>query len=172
MPQLPVAYIQGRVFEVQQAQLNLPHSSNQGPVHSLWLPPSGWIKINVDDSVLTSKGFVCQPARGIVRSENEKWTASFWHQVGNAPILVVELWTIWLGLQLGWSIGFRKILVEFDCVDAIHMINSASAMNLHFNLCQAIRDWLPVIGFVNFVSSGVKRTSVDFLAKNAFHQLT
>ncbi|XP_021603296.1 uncharacterized protein LOC110608387 [Manihot esculenta] len=66
-----------------------------------------------------------------------------YHWVGRACILSAELKAILYGVRVAKQCGFRKVIVESDNLEAIHMLNVVSEVHRNYNsiIC-AIRDLL------------------------------
>ncbi|KAK8625545.1 hypothetical protein V6N13_090413 [Hibiscus sabdariffa] len=85
-------------------------------------PPSQWVKLN------------CNGAHGVgdsstswgVRDFAGEWLYGFFKFIGCCSIVEAELWGIWVGLDLAWNKGFRSIMAETDCVDAIRLLQYPS----------------------------------------------
>ncbi|KAI7988245.1 putative ribonuclease H protein [Camellia lanceoleosa] len=79
-------------------------------------------------------------ADGIIRSDQGTWIGGFRHHIGSVPVIAAELWAIWLGLQLAWQMGYRKMIVESNCVETLSVLNSSAMVHPSFNVCQEIRE--------------------------------
>uniref|UniRef100_A0A2C9VZT4 RNase H type-1 domain-containing protein n=1 Tax=Manihot esculenta TaxID=3983 RepID=A0A2C9VZT4_MANES len=83
--------------------------------------PKGWVKLNVDGSCLGNPG----PASigGLLRDASANWLSGFGLNIGEMSILNAEIIGISIGLQLAWSMGFRRVIVESDSLQAVRLIN-------------------------------------------------
>lgn len=67
--------------------------------------------------------------------------------LGPYPFLVVELWGVLLGLDQAWERGYRRLILEIDSQEIVHMLSGASSGNTTNNYliegCKDIlsRDW-------------------------------
>ena len=78
-----------------------------------WRPPLGdWLKLNTDGAI--SGNAHNAHASGLIRNGNGHWVSGFIMNIGNCTILRAELWGLFQGLSLAWSIGVRKLHVECD----------------------------------------------------------
>ncbi|CAL5354987.1 hypothetical protein CsSME_00043520 [Camellia sinensis var. sinensis] len=59
-------------------------------------------------------------------------------QASHSSIVTAELWGIWHGLQLAWSEGHHRVIVESDSVEAISALAKANPLHPQFNLLQEI----------------------------------
>uniref|UniRef100_A0A2C9U0T0 RNase H type-1 domain-containing protein n=1 Tax=Manihot esculenta TaxID=3983 RepID=A0A2C9U0T0_MANES len=84
-------------------------------------PPQGWVKLNVDGSCLGNPG----PASigGLLRDTSSNWLCGFGLNIGEMSILNAEIIGISIGLQLAWSMGFRRVIAESDSLEAVRLIN-------------------------------------------------
>ncbi|KAF7811879.1 putative ribonuclease H-like domain-containing protein [Senna tora] len=82
-------------------------------------PPFGWWKINLDGSCSSSNNIA---AGGLIRDSNGNWVMGFSKFLGGGTILYAELWAIVYGLDLAYSAGGSKIVVESDSLSAIALI--------------------------------------------------
>lgn len=100
------------------------------------LPPSGYMKCNVDGSYISSErestaGWVIRDDFGTYNGAVQAVGA----KVGNA--LDAELQAILMALQHCWMKGYRKIILESDCLKAIQFLRDK---NLYFSGYNWIRD--------------------------------
>ncbi|KAK2663757.1 hypothetical protein Ddye_002331 [Dipteronia dyeriana] len=100
-----------------------------------WMPHSeDWIKLNIDESwdcgssFITIKGFMMKKG------------------IGN--VLEAKLWAMFDGLNMAWSFGIRKIIVESDSLDCVYLLPRDNNTNHHlFSLIQNYKhllnsDWI------------------------------
>ncbi|KAI8032268.1 Protein TITANIA [Camellia lanceoleosa] len=113
------------------------------------LPPSGWVKVNVNGVV--SRRNRQAACGGLIRSTQGDWITSFMHHVGCSSILVEELWAICQGLHMTWAHEHRSVIIETDSAEAIYAIQQnliqKNALNLQ-GLHEAMLDappWLTVV---------------------------
>ncbi|KAK8658256.1 hypothetical protein V6N13_036466 [Hibiscus sabdariffa] len=89
-------------------------------------------------------------------------------------VVEAELWGIYSGLVVTWEEGYRQLIVETDCKDAIDLIYSREGTHASLSLVlhiQALfrRDWCVVIQYVprslNSLADGLAKLVVpDSLA--------
>lgn len=93
-----------------------------------WVKPnSGWVKLNTDGA---SKGNPCPAgAGGIFRDEAGNWLGGFMNSLGVATSMCAELGAIRSGLELAWSRGFTKLLVESDSLSTISILKRTEPAN-------------------------------------------
>ncbi|KAK8542189.1 hypothetical protein V6N12_014792 [Hibiscus sabdariffa] len=99
--------------------------SRPGFRESFWKGPiRDWVKVNVDASVDTK--------------DNRA---------------VIELWAIYDGLRLAWEAGFRQVVVDYDNMEGVFIVNRGSPVLARSALVQSIwmlrqRDWLVKVDHV------------------------
>ena len=137
-------------------------------------PADGWIKLNVDGCSKGNPGMA--GAGGAIRDNMGSWIGGFARNIGICSSVTAELWAIYIGLQLVWAKGFRKVLLESDCRVALGLITGDCVkIDRNYNLTMHIRamlgrDWEIVTGHVyreaNCVADwlanfGLKRDLID-----------
>ncbi|WCJ44057.1 Ribonuclease H-like superfamily protein [Euphorbia peplus] len=136
------------IVESNTSQISLLHSTRlvRSEVLVGWNPPPhNWVKLNTDGAV---KGSCFRAlAGGIIRNCHGNWLQGFARRIGNCSVLRAELWGIYDGLNLAWTMGYKQVQVEVDnqlCVNSI--LHPTSLPNDSFALIQEIlalfaRDW-------------------------------
>lgn len=143
-----------------------PH--NQSPENERWIPPpSGWAKINSDGAVsqITNKA----AAGGVIRDSNSNWISGFTSSLGQCSPLEAELWGVFHGLQLAWSLGLRQIIMEVDCLEAYQSLSSWNPHAIQTNMWYRIqyllnRDWTVLLSHTRREGNQI----ADHLAKLGF----
>ncbi|KAL5836164.1 hypothetical protein ACOSQ4_015661 [Xanthoceras sorbifolium] len=93
-----------------------------------WEPPmAGWVKLNVDGSRDNQTGSIA--AGGVARDLNSNWVRGFAMHLGAGNILEAELNAVLLGLDMVWDAGFRKVIVESDCLEVVTLIQNDCSIN-------------------------------------------
>ncbi|KAF2289565.1 hypothetical protein GH714_037168 [Hevea brasiliensis] len=92
-------------------------------------PPEGWVKLNVDGSCLGNPGDAS--VGGLLRDFSSNWLLGFGFNIGETSVLAAELIGISFGLQLAWLNGFRRVIVESDCLKAVKLINNEEDIFFH-----------------------------------------
>ncbi|KAF7804601.1 putative ribonuclease H protein At1g65750 family [Senna tora] len=91
-------------------------------VRIAWVPPpDGWIKVNVDGSV-DPGSFGSSACGGVLRDRDGNFLCGFSRNVGSCSITFTELWGVLSGLQVAWNRGFKKVIIETDCLNARRLI--------------------------------------------------
>ncbi|KAL5763133.1 hypothetical protein ACOSP7_019397 [Xanthoceras sorbifolium] len=93
-----------------------------------WEPPmAGWVKLNVDGSRDNQTGSIA--VGRVARDLNSNWVRGFAMHLRAGNILEAELNAVLLGLDMVWDAGFRKVIVESDCLEAITLIQNDCSIN-------------------------------------------
>ncbi|KAK9011773.1 hypothetical protein V6N11_039855 [Hibiscus sabdariffa] len=138
-----------------------------------WVAPAhDWVWLNTDASVslpdhLGSLG-------GVLRGSSGDWLRGYRQSVGVVPPLNAELWSILVGLQLAFSMGFSRVQVQSDSSAAIRLILDPMAANSVSSLVRRISSlqnlpwslrflWVP--REMNMVADGLSKLS----SLNDFH---
>ncbi|KAF7811130.1 putative ribonuclease H protein At1g65750 family [Senna tora] len=86
-------------------------------------PSSGWVKFNVDAARRESLNL--SACGGIARDSVGRFIIGFMRSLGDASVLNAELWGIFCALEVAWSAGFKKVLVESDSLLAVNLVNDS-----------------------------------------------
>ncbi|XP_072080961.1 uncharacterized protein [Arachis hypogaea] len=130
-------------------------------------PPAGWIKLNSDEITQGNPGTI--GCGGILRNKERRWTAGFSHKIGVGTAFMAELCGVKKGLEIIWTMSFRKIMVEIDAGAVIKLLNKGESLASHPNaVVREIyelkrRNWN--IHFVQIYREG--NMCADYLAKKS-----
>ncbi|KAL4383219.1 hypothetical protein GQ457_15G014810 [Hibiscus cannabinus] len=102
-------------------------------------PPLGWVKANVDASVDLAVGKAA--IGGVFRDELGSWLGGFARDTGHCSALLIELWVVHDCLYLAWSLNFRRLVLETDCMEVIRMLKFPSTSRVGNNLIELILNW-------------------------------
>ncbi|KAL4359579.1 hypothetical protein AHAS_Ahas08G0091500 [Arachis hypogaea] len=94
-------------------------------------PPAGWIKLNSDGTTQGNLGTI--GCGGILRDEEGRWIAGFSHKIGVGTAFMAELCGVKKGLEITWTMGFRKIVVEIYAGEVIKLLNKGENLASHPN---------------------------------------
>ncbi|KAK9013943.1 hypothetical protein V6N11_005118 [Hibiscus sabdariffa] len=83
-------------------------------------PPEEWCKLNCDEAVVTSSGY--STCGGVIRNAAGDWLIGFSRKLGICSVIESELWGIYEGLLVAWSLGLVRLIVEVDSSNAINLI--------------------------------------------------
>ncbi|CAI0429574.1 unnamed protein product [Linum tenue] len=100
-------------------------------------PPTGWVGLNTDGSVVLAQGR--SAAGGVIRDSEGRFLVAYSTNLGGGSITNAELAGIAQGLQLAWERGYRKVAVQTDSSTAISLIHSAETAHPHYTLVAYIR---------------------------------
>lgn len=90
-------------------------------LHSLGLPPSGWVKLNTDGSSRGNPGEAT--GGGLIRDETGKWLVGFGLNIGICSVTAAELWALYHGLMIAWMEGHRKVAVTVDSSAVVTLVS-------------------------------------------------
>ncbi|KAL4385529.1 hypothetical protein GQ457_15G002390 [Hibiscus cannabinus] len=110
------------------------------PIVRWKMPPSGWIKVNVDATVST-----VDSSTGLgtaFRDDRGEWLFGSTRFIGRCSLLVAELWAIHEGLMHAWSRGYRRVELESDSLKAVRLVLSNSPEVTVCGLVLSIKGWL------------------------------
>ena len=82
-------------------------------------PPDTWLKLNSDDSDHLHNLAACG---GVLRDDSVSFMRAFAANVGSCPVVVAELWGACYALEVAYSLGQRKIILEMDYGCAVMLI--------------------------------------------------
>ncbi|KAK8488323.1 hypothetical protein V6N12_046658 [Hibiscus sabdariffa] len=110
-------------------------------VPQLWSrPPLGWVKVNVDASVSLAYGNAA--LGGVFRDENGYWIYGFACNTRQCYALHSELWAVHDCLSRAWSLSFRRLVIETDCLEVIRILKHSSNTWIDNNLIELILNWI------------------------------
>ncbi|CAL1353889.1 unnamed protein product [Linum trigynum] len=99
-------------------------------------PPPEWVTLNSDGSVLHDTGQAA--AGGLLRDHTRRCLAAFACNLGYCSITQAELRGAVEGLQLAWTLGYRRVRVELDSCCAILLLEKRTGDTYHHT---ALVDW-------------------------------
>ncbi|KAK9002804.1 hypothetical protein V6N11_060384 [Hibiscus sabdariffa] len=92
---------------------------------SRWLPHClDWIKLNTAGAV--SIGSSKASCGEVIRDHTSYWILGFSKFIGVYSALEAELWGIYIGLSLAYELGYRRLEVELDNLNAINLAKGLS----------------------------------------------
>lgn len=59
---------------------------------------------------------------GVIRDQVGNWLLGYSRHLGSCSILEAELWGIFEGINMAWSLGVRRIEVECDSKMALQLV--------------------------------------------------
>ncbi|KAK9002756.1 hypothetical protein V6N11_060337 [Hibiscus sabdariffa] len=134
---------------------------------STWVCPTfGWICLNVDGAASSS---TCMISIGdLIRDVEGGWILGFNKFLGVTSSFNVKLWAIYIGLQLAWDNGFEYVLLQFDCLKAIKLLQGHNMDRISISFVRAIdslhqKCWVSEVTWV----SRARNKPADSLAKRA-----
>ncbi|XP_054782106.1 uncharacterized protein LOC129289373 [Prosopis cineraria] len=106
---------------------------------------------------------------GVIRDSSGRLIEGFMHGHVEGGSLTAELWAILVGLKAVWDSGKRRIIVEWDLLEALNAVEGEVIQQHHeYSLIEEIkcmlgRDWEVNICHINREGNSV----ADYLAKEA-----
>ncbi|GLT35133.1 hypothetical protein SLA2020_096110 [Shorea laevis] len=99
-------------------------------------PPTGWIKLNTNGSVISNPGTTS--CGGLFWDSQGQWVVGFTRRIGYTTALAAELWVIRDGLMIAVQHHIQNIIIEIDCKVAFLLITGEP--NLHHPHSNLLRD--------------------------------
>nr|KYP62772.1 Putative ribonuclease H protein At1g65750 family [Cajanus cajan] len=131
-----------------------------------WQPLADqFVKVNVDGSFNPSSSVMT--IGGSIRDRNGKWIFGFSKNMGRGDHILAELYAIKLGLEICWNKGWRNIICETDCREAMKcIIEGNNLRHSHLEVIDEInhlrrKTWNTKINCINRETNKV----ADILAK-------
>ena len=106
------------------------------------MPQNNFVKLNCDGSSIGNPGRA--GFGGLIWRANTEWVVGFSSHVNQADNLCVELLALRRGLDLAWSLGFRRVECEVDCEEVVRLINKPPNRHAYTAI---IRDILRLLNF-------------------------
>ncbi|KAE8685335.1 hypothetical protein F3Y22_tig00111099pilonHSYRG00216 [Hibiscus syriacus] len=106
-------------------------------------PPTDWVKLNTDGGWRSDSGWAT--CGGVFRNSDADWILGFSQKIGCCTVVDVELWGIFSGLTIAWNHGFRKVIVESDCMDVVAVLQGNKRMESHL-WCLVLEIFFDAIG--------------------------
>ena len=131
-----------------------------------WTPPmQDWVKLNVDGAFSRTHGLGCG---GLLRRSDGSFVEGFMFHPNQGDSLTAELWALVLGLKLAWQRGYRKVIVETDASEIIHLLERKDiSQHADFILIQEAKSYMCRTWDLELVHiSRTTNTVADALAKH------
>ncbi|GLT57157.1 hypothetical protein SLA2020_301450 [Shorea laevis] len=95
------------------------------PIAIKWTkPPSRFIKLNTDGSVISNSGMAA--AGGLFRDHKGNWILGYARNIGRTSCLAAGIWALRDGLQLAVNKGFIRLCIETDSLTAFNLLSKES----------------------------------------------
>ncbi|KAK8475931.1 hypothetical protein V6N12_056672 [Hibiscus sabdariffa] len=124
------------------ADICAPTRSHSTPTitYHQWRQPSlGWLCLNADVSLSSIDGV--GTIGGVLRDSFGTWLQGYCKCIGKTSTIQAELWGIYVGLQIAWSFGTDRLVVQSDSSQAIKLMLDPSALRHSMQLVRAIAAW-------------------------------
>ncbi|KAF7833065.1 Non-LTR retroelement reverse transcriptase [Senna tora] len=103
-------------------------------------PTTGWVKFNVDGA--KNEAFDMSACGGVARDDEGRFLIGFMRKIGTGSVLNAELWSILCALEVAWNAGFKKLVIETDCLTAVNIItDSVQRSHPCFAMLSRINAW-------------------------------
>ncbi|KAK8581491.1 hypothetical protein V6N12_071712 [Hibiscus sabdariffa] len=117
-----------------------PRSTPTIVYHQWKKPAPGWLCLNTDASISTPDGV--RTIGGALRDSFGAWIRDYCKCIGKASTIQAELWSIYVELQVTWSFGTVRLVIQSDSSQAIiKLVLDPSAMCHSMQLVRAIAAW-------------------------------
>ncbi|CAN1748078.1 Putative ribonuclease H protein At1g65750 [Linum perenne] len=124
-------------MKAHSQSLSITASRRQESLLSWIPPPDGWVKINIDGSVIQHTNSAA--AGGIIRDGQGRKLEAFAANLGTCSIMRAELRAAEIGLHIVWDLGVRKVILELDSSAALaSILGSDSEDTRHGHIIQQI----------------------------------
>ncbi|KAL4331840.1 hypothetical protein GQ457_07G045030 [Hibiscus cannabinus] len=97
-------------------------------------PERGWVSLCTDGAVSATSGI--GSVSGVFRKDDGSWFYGFNKSIGIMQPLQAELCGLFIGIQIAWDIGLKKLLIQSDSKEAIKLLNAKDAAS---NNCALVR---------------------------------
>ena len=92
-------------------------------------PPAGKVKLNTDGSALPDSQSI--GSGGLLRDNKGDWIRGFSSFDGVGDPLLAELFGILHGLALALDLGYKDLVCESDCLEAVTLLHSKGLHRFH-----------------------------------------
>ncbi|CAL0314033.1 unnamed protein product [Lupinus luteus] len=94
----------------------------------VWAPPlEGWVKVNTDGSYHDDRKMMGYG--GLVRDHASGWIKGFLGCYNGGSAFISEARALMEGINLAWSLGFRKVICEVDSADLLVALENTETRN-------------------------------------------
>ncbi|KAK8479981.1 hypothetical protein V6N11_025452 [Hibiscus sabdariffa] len=100
---------------------------------------SGWLCLNTDASILCTNGG--GTIGGVLWDSSRAWLRGYCKCIDKASTIQAELWSIYVGLQVAWSFGTARLVVQSDNSKDIKLVLDPFALCHSMQLVRAIASW-------------------------------
>ncbi|KAK2400076.1 TMV resistance protein N [Trifolium repens] len=90
-------------------------------------PREGWIKLNCDGAYKDSLGLA--GCGSLFWNSEGRWIKEYTRKIGTCDALSVEMWGMYLRMQLAWRYAFHQLHVESDSKTLVDMITENVKIN-------------------------------------------
>lgn len=91
----------------------------------VWKPPQfGWFKLNINCSSHGNPSLA--GVRGIICDHHGRFISAYHVHVGRCSAFKAECWALKLGLEVAWTIGYRRLIVKMDSQSLYLLIQGES----------------------------------------------
>lgn len=124
-PYDPVAHIQTYLqqYASSQTKFSPAQLTPKVMIDVAWQPAGdGWLTLNTDGAARSNGS--SSGCGGVLRNGQGVWLGGFSRRTGDASPYVAELWGVWEGLRLAWSMGFTNIELQVDSKAVVSAISN------------------------------------------------
>ncbi|CAL0324582.1 unnamed protein product [Lupinus luteus] len=134
----------------------------------VWAPPlEGWVKVNTDGSYHDDRKMMGYG--GLVRDHASGWIKGFLGCCNGGSAFISEAWALMEGINLAWSLGFRKVICEVDSADLLAALENTETRNCVHEIDEIRlgmdKDWQIVLCRIPRDSNGAADCMATFASK-------
>ncbi|KAK8973792.1 hypothetical protein V6N11_032922 [Hibiscus sabdariffa] len=109
-------------------------------VYHQWKKPAmGWLCLNTDASISSADGV--GTIGGVLRDSSGTWLRGYCKCIGKVSTIQAELWSVYIGLEVDWSFGTNRLVIQSDSSQAIKLVLDPFALRHSMQLVRAIAAW-------------------------------
>ncbi|XP_019440200.1 PREDICTED: uncharacterized protein LOC109345547 [Lupinus angustifolius] len=105
-------------------------------------PEIGQVKLNVNGRCIRSSYIM--GGGGVLLESSGSWLVGFSANFSVSSSILAELLALEHGFSLAWNMGFRKVVMESDCLEVAHIISKGFHTRIHriLTVVNNVRFWL------------------------------
>ncbi|KAK5825416.1 hypothetical protein PVK06_020248 [Gossypium arboreum] len=101
------------------------------------LPEVEWYKVNTDGARMLETGHASSGS--VIRDDHRRWKMGFSQKIGICSTVEFELWGAYDGLGHACHMGARKVILELDNLEVVHMLLQPMSKFPHFVVARDVK---------------------------------